>query len=82
MKGANNDFRHGEVRGDIGGFGVGSDFSWNANGGVGYRVSTLFSLAAQYKALSVDFQNDKTGLDFLSYDTITHGPVIGFVFSF
>ena len=70
------------ARGDIGGFGIGSDFSWNVQGGVGYDVSDRFSVVAQYKALSVDFDNEKTGLDFLSYDTVTHGPLIGFVFHF
>jgi hypothetical protein len=71
------------VRGDIGGFGVGSGFSWNVQGGVGYEVSSLFSLVLQYKALAVDFENDKAGTaDFLSYDTTTHGPLLGFVFRF
>ncbi len=70
------------ARGDVGGFGLGSSFSWNVQGGVGYEVSGLFSLVAQYRALAVDFENDEAGLDFLSYDTTTHGPVIGFVFSF
>ena len=70
------------ARADFGGFGIGSDFSWNVQGGVGYDLSEWFSLVAQYKALGVDFANDETGLDFLSYDTVTHGPVIGFVFKF
>ncbi len=68
------------ARGDIGGFGLGSTFSWNVQGGVGYDVADWFSLVAQYKALSVDFDNEKSGLDFLSYNTITHGALIGFVF--
>lgn len=71
------------ARGDVGGFGVGSDFSWNLQGGVGYDVSGTFSLVAQYRALSVDFENDAAGTaDFLSYDTVTHGPLLGFVFRF
>ena len=70
------------ARGDIGGFGLGSGLSWNLPGGIGYDVADWFSLVAQYKALVVDFDNEKTGLDFLSYDTTTHGPLIGFVFHF
>jgi len=71
------------ARGDVGGFGLGSDFSWNVQGGVGYDVSDTFSLVAQYRALSVDFENDDAGsADFLSYDTVTHGPLLGFVFRF
>lgn len=70
------------ARADFGGFGVGSEASWNVQGGFGYDLAEWFSLVAQYKALGVDFSNDETGLDFLSYDTVTHGPVIGFVFRF
>jgi hypothetical protein len=54
----------------------------NVQGGVGYDLSEWFSLVAQYKALGVDFSNDDSGLDFFSYDTVTHGPVLGFVFRF
>ena len=69
------------LRGDVGGFGLGSSFSWNVQGGVGYEVSDRFSVVAQYKALGVDFENDEAGsLDFLSYDTTTNGPLLGFVF--
>jgi hypothetical protein len=70
------------ARGDIGGFRVGSDFSWNVQGGVGYEVADWFSLVAEYKALWVDFNNEKTGLDFFSYDMLTHGPAIALAFHF
>ncbi len=71
------------LRGDIGGFGVGSNFSWTAAAGVGYEVSDLFSIVAQYKALDVDFENDAAGTpDFLLFDAIVHGPLVGFVFRF
>ena len=71
------------LRGDIGGFGAGSNFSWTAAGGVGYNVSDLFSIVAQYKALGVDFENDEAGTpDFLLFDAIVHGPLVGFVFRF
>ncbi len=65
------------ANGDIGGFGVNSDFSWNIQGGLGYEFSERFAL------LSVDFDNGKDGTpDFFAYDTKTHGPLIGFVFRF
>jgi hypothetical protein len=70
------------ARGDLGGFGIGSDFSWTLQGGVGYDVGTWFSLVAQYKALGVDFENDKAGANSLLYDTTMHGPLLGFVFHF
>ena len=70
------------LRGDIGGFGISSDFSWNVQGGVIYAVSDWLSVVGQYRALDVDFQNEEAGLDFLSYDTTTHGPIAGLVFRF
>jgi len=70
------------ARGDIGGFGVGSSFTWNAQGGLGYEVSDAVSVIAQYRALSVDFDNEVSGLNGLTYDTTTHGPLFGVAFRF
>lgn len=70
------------LRGDIGGFGVGSDFSWNLQGGIGYHFNDIWSAHAQYKALGVNFKNGKSGVESFSYDTITHGPLIGIRASF
>jgi hypothetical protein len=37
----------------------------------------------EYKALGVDFDNDKPGTpDFFAYDAIAHGPLLGIVFRF
>jgi hypothetical protein len=61
--------------GDIGGFGVGSDVSWQAVGTVSYRFP-LFgadaALTAGYRALSQDYRADG-----FRYDMTVHGPVIG-----
>ncbi|MBO6507630.1 MAG: hypothetical protein JJ979_03965 [Roseibium sp.] len=65
------------ARGDIGGFGAGSDFTWNAQGGFGYHFNKTWSAHFQYKALSVDYDNGKSGTSKFAYDTITHGPLIG-----
>jgi hypothetical protein len=70
------------ARGDVGGLGVGSEISWNVQGGVGYEVADWFSLMLINRALGVDFENDEEGVDFLAYDATTHGPLIGFVFHF
>lgn len=70
------------ARGDIGGFGAASDFTWNVQGGVGYHFNRTWSAHLQYKALSVDFDNDKAGTDRFAYDTITHGPLLGVVARF
>lgn len=69
------------LRGDVGGFGVdGSQFSWQAVGGIGYRwhyETWNFALYAGYRALGQDYENG----DF-EWDMIVHGPIIGMQFSF
>lgn len=74
------------LRGDLGGFGgVGatSDFSWNLQGGVGFQANKHMAMVIQYKAIGVDFDNEKEGTaDFFAFDAIQHGPVLGFVFKF
>lgn len=64
-------------RADIGGFGVSSDLTWTLQAGVGYHFNETWSLHMQYKALSVDYDNGKSGADRFVYDTITHGPLLG-----
>ena len=70
------------LRMDIGGFGAGSDFSYNLQLGLGYHFSDLFTLMLQYKYLSSDYKNGKDGRDFFALDAVTHGPLIGFIFQF
>ena len=64
--------------GDIGGFNVGSDFSWQAAGLVGYSFS-LFGdndarVLAGYRALHQDYKNG-SGADEFKWDVTLHGPV-------
>jgi hypothetical protein len=68
--------------GDVGGFGAGSEFSWQAVATYGFDVnmfgSTMRSVVG-YRALSVDYsengQHGKNGLDW-----IQHGPILGVAF--
>ena len=69
-------------RGDIGGFGAGSDFSFTVQPGVGYHFSNWFAVMLQYKYLYVDYNNDKSAPDLFIYDAATNGPLLGFVFQF
>lgn len=69
-------------RADVGGFGVVSDFTWNLQAGVGYHFNKTWSTHFQYKALSVDYDNGKSGTSKFAYDTITHGPLLGVVARF
>lgn len=71
------------LHGDIGGFAASSDLSWNVIGTVGWEATEWFSLEVAYRALFVDYDTGKRGSeDFFSYDTITHGPLLGFAFKF
>lgn len=64
-------------RGDIGGFGIESDLTWEAFVGFGWHLSPHTSLTFGYRALGTDYSGD----DFAT-DTISHGPIIGMVCKF
>jgi opacity protein-like surface antigen len=65
------------LAGDIGGFGVGSRFSWQAMSTVNYAWNENWTLKAGYRALHVDYRND----GFL-YDVTMHGPAIAATYRF
>ncbi|MDO9713689.1 hypothetical protein [Paracraurococcus lichenis] len=63
------------LRGDIGGWGAGSRFTWNVQALVGYRFRLFGTDAAAvfgYRALSQDYESRR-----LVWDVTLHGPVIG-----
>jgi hypothetical protein len=66
--------------GDVGGFGVGSKFSWQALAAVNYDFyvgkSVIWSGMAGYKALFVDYSKG-SGLTHYEYDMTMHGPIFG-----
>lgn len=68
-----------QFRGNIGGFGIGSDFYWQIQSYVGYRLSKLLELSAGYRVISVDYEKG-SGSDRFLYDMNTFGPVLRFGF--
>ena len=71
------------VGGDIGGFGVGSDFSWQAVGLYARDVSlgqTPATLLLGYRALGQDYTTGGTVP--VTIDTVYHGPVVALSFAF
>jgi hypothetical protein len=71
------------VRGDIGGFGLSSDFTAVLLGGFRYRFTEMISVELQYKALWVDYEDGTKGTPgYFGYDTVTHGPLPGVIFEF
>lgn len=69
------------LRGDVGGFGVGSDLSWNARAAFGYRVGRNATLAAGYHALDVDYDHG-SGRNRFRLDLLISGPEVGAIFRF
>jgi hypothetical protein len=63
------------LRGDIGGFGVGSDFTWNAIGLIQWQPWKYAGILAGYRALDQDYETG-SGADRFKYDMRLSGPVI------
>jgi hypothetical protein len=67
------------VRGDIGGFGVGSDFAWYFNPALGIDLSHNISLFVFYRIDHIDYENDDEQFKF---DVSISGPGAGIGFRF
>ena len=67
------------ARGDIGGFGMGSDFTWNASALVIWQPWKHVALAAGYRTLYQDYE-DGEGIDRYKWDATMHGPIAGIDF--
>jgi len=63
--------------GDVGGFGVSSQFTWQAMAGLGYSFHEHGNLLLGYRALGTNYTNGG-----FTYDLIAHGPVLGYEFRF
>lgn len=70
-----------QAQGDIGGFGVGTKFTWQATGNIGFRIVDWFSLWGGYRALGTKIEN-LGSLEQYSQDTVTHGLSFGLGFHF
>jgi len=70
-----------QFRGDIGGFGIGSDFTWQLQAYAGYRFGKVFQLTAGYRYLSVDYDKGVNSERFV-FDMDSFGPVVRFGFNF
>lgn len=63
--------------GMIGGFGVGSELSWDVMAGAGYEWNDWLSTVVGYRALSVDYKNDG-----FVFDVVQQGIIVGAVIHF
>ena len=57
---------------DVGGFGVGSDFTWQVGAGAVYKYSDKYSIKFGYRLLSVDYNKDG-----FVYDMKSDGLFVG-----
>ncbi|MGD9671481.1 MAG: hypothetical protein AB7U75_20930 [Hyphomicrobiaceae bacterium] len=69
------------VRGDIGGFGAGSDFSWQAIAKYNWELRNVGTATLDafvgYRALAVDYTEGG-----FQYDAVMHGPMVGITSKF
>lgn len=66
---------------DIGGFGIGSDITWQINPFASYQLGNWFKLGAAYRWLGINYTTG-TGAETFLYDVTTSGPEIRFLFNF
>lgn len=67
------------ARGDVGGFGVGSDFSWFVNAAGGFHFSKLISLGFDYRIWEFDYESDN---ELRKIDLKLAGIGVGLTFHF
>lgn len=66
------------LRGDIGGFGVGSDFAWRVDAGVTYDFAKQWEAAIWYKTLDIDYETGTSGTtDIYTWDGTESGITLG-----
>ncbi|MCI4442224.1 MAG: hypothetical protein JHC39_01855 [Lentimicrobium sp.] len=70
-----------QFRGEIGGFGIGSDLAWQMQAVAGYQFSKLFSITGGYRIISLDYKTG-SGQDYFHYNIDTSGPTVIFGFQF
>ncbi|MCK5255224.1 MAG: hypothetical protein KAQ81_04315 [Deltaproteobacteria bacterium] len=74
---------HCGVRGDFGGFGVGSASTktWNFAGAIGYRFSERYAIRLGYHIYDIDYSNG-SGTDGFGLDGKLDGPKLGIMYHF
>lgn len=69
------------LRGDVGGFGVGSDFAWQVFPYFSWQFTKWGSLQAGYRWLDMEYESG-SGKSRFRYDMLNQGPQLGFTFHF
>jgi hypothetical protein len=69
------------IRGDAGGFGIGSELTWALVSTLQYHVSRHFALTAGYRVLAIDYEQG-SGTSRFVYDIVSYGPMTGIMLRF
>jgi hypothetical protein len=69
------------ARGDVGGFGVGSDLTWQAFPYVNWQFTKWGSFQLGYRWIFANYETG-SGINRFKYDILTQGPQLGLTFSF
>ena len=69
------------LRGDIGGFGVGSQFAWQGIAALRWQVQPNIGIVGAYRYIDIDYSTGK-GSSYFLYDMAISGPALGVAFSF
>ena len=70
-----------QVYTEIGGFGVGSDFTWQVFPTLGVKLTDRLSMELGYRWLDMDYEAGD-GSERFTYDVLTQGPVGGLAIRF
>jgi len=65
------------VYGDIGGFGAGSQLTWQVMGTIDWNATQNLTARAGWRYMAVDFQNGRA-----SFDLTINGPILGLTYRF
>jgi len=68
------------LRADIGGFGVGTNFTYNLGGIIEFKPWKHVSILGGYRVLYQDYENG-SGIDEFKYDVTMHGPLLALNFT-
>ena len=69
------------VLGDIGGFGIGSELTWQLSGSLSVQMTEHSLFTFGYRYIDIDYE-DGQGLDAFKFDAAEHGPALGVRFEF
>jgi len=69
------------LRGDLAGFGIGSDLTWQVMATVHWKASDKLDVVGGYRYQDADYENG-SGASLFKYDMVTSGPGLGVSFKF